>query len=342
MKLGQSLKKLNLGNRSPTLSKLRWIEKIIMRSSNIQEDSYQTSRHPLEKNASEDILEKIIAVILFACALVSVLTTFEIVLIIFQEAFAFFQQVSFAQFFLDTKWTPLFANRHFGVWPLINGTFLTTAIAMAVAIPLGLSSAIYLSEYAQPKVAAILRPAVELLAGIPTVVYGYFALLFVTPLLRNVIPLELFNALSAGLMMGVMITPTVGSISLDAIQAVPRSLREGAYALGITKLEAIFRVVLPSALSGIIASIILGVSRAVGETMTVVIAAGQQPRITVNFAESVETMTAYMAQISGGDAPRGSLNFQTLYAVGALLFLITLALNIVSYWVANRFKEKYD
>ncbi|MBD2502569.1 phosphate ABC transporter permease subunit PstC [Anabaena azotica] len=313
-----------------------------MSSRNIQEDSYQTSRHQLEKNASEDILEKIIAGILFACALVSVLTTFGIILIIFQEAFAFFQQVSFAEFFLDTKWTPLFANRHFGVWPLINGTFLTTAIAMAVAIPLGLSSAIYLSEYAQPKVAAILRPAVELLSGIPTVVYGYFALLFVTPLLRNVVPLELFNALSAGLMMGVMITPTVGSISLDAIQAVPRSLREGAYALGITKLEAIFRVVLPAALSGIIASIILGVSRAVGETMTVVIAAGQQPKITINFAESVETMTAYMAQISGGDSPRGSLNYQTLYAVGALLFVITLALNIISYWVANRFKEKYD
>ncbi|BAT53872.1 phosphate ABC transporter, inner membrane subunit PstC [Nostoc sp. NIES-3756] len=307
-----------------------------------RDDLYQRREQSLEKNASEDILEKIIGVVLFACALVSVITTFGIVVIIFQETWGFFQEVSFAQFFLDTKWTPLFADRHFGVWPLINGTLLTTAIAMAVAIPLGLSSAIYLSEYAQPKVAAILRPAVELLAGIPTVVYGYFALLFVTPLLRNIIPLELFNALSAGLMMGVMITPTVGSISLDAIHAVPRSLREGAYALGITKLEAIFRVVLPSALSGIIASIILGVSRAVGETMTVVIAAGQQPRITINFAESVETMTAYMAQISGGDSPRGSLNFQTLYAVGALLFLITLALNIFSYWVANRFKEKYD
>ncbi|MBD2446254.1 phosphate ABC transporter permease subunit PstC [Nostoc sp. FACHB-152] len=313
-----------------------------MRSTNPQDDSYQIFRQSLDKNVSEDILERLIAVILFACALVSVLTTFAIVVIIFQEAFGFFQQVSLAQFFFDTKWTPLFADRHFGVWPLINGTVLTTAIAMAVAIPLGLSSAIYLSEYAQPKVAAILRPAVELLAGIPTVVYGYFALLFVTPLLRNVIPLELFNALSAGLMMGVMITPTVGSISLDAIQSVPRSLREGAYALGITKLEAIFKVVLPAALSGIIASIILGISRAVGETMTVVIAAGQQPKITINFAESVETMTAYMAQISGGDSPRGSLNFQTLYAVGALLFLITLALNIISYWIANRFKEKYD
>jgi phosphate transport system permease protein len=166
--------------------------------------------------------------------------------------------------------------------------------------------------------------------------------LFVTPLLRNIIAVEIFNALSAGLMMGVMITPTVGSISLDAIKAVPRSLREGSYALGITKLETIFKVVLPAALSGIIASIILGISRAVGETMTVLIAAGLQPKLTVNFAESIETMTAYMAQISGGDSPRGSLNFKTLYAVGAVLFIITLVLNIVSYWIANRFKEKYD
>lgn len=313
-----------------------------MQHSNFVEDSFQRSRQSLEKNASEDIQENIVAAILFACALVSVFTTFGIVLIIFQETIAFFKEVSFAQFFLDTKWTPLFAEKHFGIWPLINGTFLTTAIAMAVAIPLGLSSAIYLSEYAQPKVAAILRPAVELLAGIPTVVYGYFALLFVTPLLRNFFPLEIFNALSAGLMMGVMITPTVGSISLDAIRAVPRSLREGAYAIGITKLETIFRVVLPAALSGIIASIILGTSRAVGETMTVIIAAGQQPKLTINFAESVETMTAYMAQISGGDSPRGSLNYQTLYAVGAVLFLLTLVLNIVSYWISNRFKEKYE
>jgi phosphate transport system permease protein len=303
---------------------------------------YTQSGQSLTKQVSDDIQDKVIAAILFSCALVSILTTFGIVAIIFQVAFEFFQEVSFAQFFLDTKWTPLFAKKRFGVWPLINGTLLTTAIAMAVAVPLGLSSAIYLSEYARPKVAAILRPAVELLAGIPTVVYGYFALLFVTPTLRNFLPLEIFNALSAGLMMGIMITPTVGSISLDAIRAVPRSLREGAYALGITKLETIVKIILPAALSGITASIILGISRAVGETMTVVIAAGQQPRITVNLFESVETLTAYMAQISGGDSPRGSLNFMTLYAVGAVLFLITLALNLVSYWVSNRYKEKYE
>lgn len=296
----------------------------------------------LDKQFSDDLREKLIEAILLSCGLVSVFTTFGIVFIIFQVTFEFFQQVSLAEFFLDTKWTPLFAERHFGVWPLINGTFLTTAIAMFVAVPLGLASAIYLAEYAKPKVASILRPAVELLSGVPTVVYGYFALLFVTPLLRQFFPLEIFNALSAGLMMGIMIMPTVSSISLDSIRAVPNSLREGSYALGLTKLETISKVILPAALSGITASIILGISRAVGETMTVLIAAGQEPKMTLNPLEAISTMTAYMAQISGGDSPRGSVNFKTLYAVGAVLFLITLALNIVSYWVTNRFKEKYD
>lgn len=296
----------------------------------------------IEKEASDDIQDKIVEIILFCCALVSVLTTFGIVFIIFQVTFEFFQKVSFAEFFLDTRWTPLFAEQHFGIWPLINGTLLTTAIAMFVAVPLGLASAIYLAEYASPRVAAILRPAVELLSGVPTVVYGYFALLFVTPVLRFILPLEIFNALSAGLMMGIMITPTVGSISVDAIQSVPRSLREGAYALGLTKLETIVKVVLPAALSGIAASIILGISRAVGETMTVLIAAGTEPRLTINPFEAVSTMTAYMAQISGGDSPRGSLNYRTLYAVGAVLFLMTLGLNVISHWIANRFKEKYE
>lgn len=306
------------------------------------EDFTQRNGRSLEKKANEHIWEKFIELSLFCCALVSVITTFGIVFIIFQVTFEFFQKVSFVEFFLDTKWTPLFADKHFGIWPLINGTLLTTAIAMLVAIPLGLSSAIYLSEYASPKLAAILRPAVELLAGVPTVVYGYFALLFVTPVLRAILPLEIFNALSAGLMMGIMITPTVGSISLDAIQSVPTSLREGAYAIGVTKLETIFKVILPAALSGIAASIILGISRAVGETMTVLIAAGQEPKLTVNALESVSTMTAYMAEIAGGDSPRGSVNFKTLYAVGAVLFLMTLALNVISYWIANRYKEKYE
>lgn len=313
-----------------------------MQSTDFRDNFEQEDRQDLEKKPSDNIQEKIIEVILLCCALVSIFTTFGIVFIIFQVTFEFFQKVSFIQFFFDTRWTPLFADQHFGIWPLIAGTLLTTAIAMFVAVPLGLSSAIYLSEYASPKVAAILRPAVELLAGVPTVVYGYFALLFVTPVLRSILPLEIFNALSAGLMMGIMITPTVGSISVDAIQSVPRSMREGAYALGVTKLETIIKVVLPAALSGISASIILGISRAVGETMTVLIAAGQEPKLTFNPLTSVETMTAYMAQISGGDSPRGSLNYKTLYAVGAVLFLITLTLNIISNWIANRFKEKYE
>lgn len=313
-----------------------------MTSTPLNDRSNSRERSTLDKRASEGLQDKLIEAILLGCGLISVLTTFGIVAIIFQVTFEFFQQVSLAQFFLDTRWTPLFAEQHFGVWPLINGTLLTTIIAMAVAIPLGLASAIYLGEYAKPKVAGILRPAVELLAGVPTVVYGYFALLFITPLLRNVLPLEIFNALSAGLMMGIMITPTVGSISLDAIRSVPRSLREGAYALGLTKLETITRVVLPAALSGISASILLGISRAVGETMTVLIAAGTQPKLTFNPLESMSTMTAYMAQISGGDSPRGSINFKTLYAVGAVLFLSTLSLNILSQWISRRFKEKYE
>ncbi len=308
----------------------------------MQNANHREDDGSLDRSASDDIQEKIVEVLLFCCGLVSILTTIGIIAIILQVTWEFFQKVPFTKFFFDTQWTPLFAEQHFGIWPLINGTLLTTVIAMLVAIPLGLSSAIYLSEYAQPKVAAILRPAVELLAGIPTVVNGYFALLFLTPLLRNFLPLEIFNATSAGIMMGVMIIPTVGSISLDSIRSVPRSLREGAYGLGLTKLEAILKIVLPAALSGIIASIILGISRAVGETMTVLIAAGQQPKLTANPMESIETMTAYMAQISGGDSPRNSINYDTLYAVGAVLFLITLALNIFSHWFSNRFKEKYD
>src|SRR5919199_1847474 len=251
-----------------------------MQNTNFRDEFNQEDERSLDKKASDDIKEKIIEAVLFGCALISIFTTFGIVFIIFRVTFEFFQKVSLAEFFLDTKWTPLFAEKHFGIWPLINGTIMTTVIAMLVAIPLGLCSAIYLAEYASPKVAAILRPAVELLGGVPTVVYGYFALLFVTPVLRHLFPLEIFNALSAGLMMGIMITPTVGSISLDAIQSVPRSLREGAYAIGVTKLETIFKVILPAALSGIAASIILGISRAVGETMTVLIAAGQEPRIS--------------------------------------------------------------
>jgi phosphate transport system permease protein len=296
----------------------------------------------LEKVASEGIREKIISVVLLACALVSVVTTFGIVAMLLEVTIEFFQKVSPKDFLFDTRWTPLFQDAHFGILSLINGTLLTSAIAMLVAIPLGLASAVYLSEYASPRVAGILRPAVELLAGVPTVVFGYFALLFVTPILRTFLPVEVFNALSAGLVMGVMIIPTIGSISLDALKAVPQELRAGAFAMGVTKLEVITKVVFPAALSGITAAIILGISRAVGETMIVVIAAGQQPRLTLNPFDSIATMTAYIAQVAGGDSPQGSTGYKTLYAVGMVLFLMTLALNIFSYWIANRYKEEYE
>ncbi len=296
----------------------------------------------LEKSASRGIKEKIIAALLLCCALVSVLTTFGIIVTLLEVTVEFFQEVSFAQFFLDTRWTPLFADQHFGIWPLINGTLLIGAIAMLVAVPLGLASAAYLSEYASSKVVTILRPALELLAGIPTVVYGYFALTYVTPLLRNFLPLGVFNALSAGLVMGVMIIPTIGSISLDSLTAVPRSLREAAYGLGATKMEVTTKIVFPAAISGIAASIILGISRAVGETMIVVIAAGQQPRLTLNPFEAVAAMTAYIAQVAAGDTPRDSIGYKTLYAVGTTLFLITLLLNIISYFITRRFREVYD
>jgi len=296
----------------------------------------------LEKSAVRGIKEKITALVLLGCALVSVLTTLGIILTLFEVTIEFFQEVSFAQFFLDTRWTPLFADQHFGIWPLINGTLLISAIAMLVAVPLGLAAATYLSEYASHWLASILRPALELLAGVPTVVYGYFALTYVTPLLRNFIPLEVFNALSAGLVMGIMIIPTVGSISLDSLRAVPSSLREAAYGLGATKMEVTTQVVFPAALSGIAASIILGISRAVGETMIVVIAAGQQPRLTLNPTEQVAAMTAYIAQVAAGDTPRGTISYKTLFAVGSTLFLITLLLNIISYLIAQRFREVYD
>ncbi|MBD2101284.1 phosphate ABC transporter permease subunit PstC [Leptolyngbya sp. FACHB-261] len=313
-----------------------------MQASNSTSSPAANLNQSLQKSASRNLRERLIALLLLACGLVSILTTFGIVAVLFEVTFEFFQEVSFAQFFLDTRWTPLFADQHFGIWPLINGTVLIAAIAMLIAVPLGLASAIYLSEYASSKLASILRPALELLAGIPTVVFGYFALLFVTPLLRSFLPLAIFNALSAGLVMGIMIIPTIGSISLDSLRAVPRSLREAAYGLGATKMEVTTKIVLPAALSGIIASIILGVSRAVGETMIVVIAAGQQPRLTLNPLESVAAMTAYIAQVAAGDTPRGTTAYKTLFAVGAVLFLMTLALNIISYWIARRYREVYD
>jgi phosphate transport system permease protein len=276
-------------------------------------------------------------------AFISVLTTLGIVFSLIFETIEFFKEVPLIRFITETEWTPLFTNAKFGIMTLITATFMTSAIALWVALPLGLLAAICLSEYASPNLRRWLKPILEILAGVPTVVYGYFALLFVTPILQSFIPgLEPFNALSAGLVMGIAILPVVASLSEDAIYAVPRSLKEGAYALGTTKREAILGVVLPAALSGIVASFVLAVARAVGETMIVTIAAGQNPILTLDPRVPVATMTAFIVQVSLGDTPTTSLAYKTLFAVGMTLFVITFALNIFSFWFVRRFQEKYE
>ncbi|WP_322802052.1 phosphate ABC transporter permease subunit PstC [Thermoflexus sp.] len=286
--------------------------------------------------------ELAVQAVLFFAAMVSVFTTLGIVAILLAEALPFFQQVSLREFLLDTQWTPLFAQKRFGIMPLVVGTFLTSAVALALAMPVGLLSAVYLSEYAPPRMRAVLKPALEVLAGIPTVVYGYFALLTVTPLLKQIVPdLEAFNALSAGLTMGVMIIPLISSLSEDVLYAVPASLREAAYALGATRLEVATRVVIPAALSGIVASFILAASRAIGETMIVAIAAGQRPILTLDPRRAIETMTAYIVQVSLGDVPHGTLEFRTIFAVGLVLFLLTLALNLIAMRIIERYREIY-
>ncbi|MEJ5240791.1 MAG: phosphate ABC transporter permease subunit PstC [Anaerolineales bacterium] len=287
--------------------------------------------------------EKIVKGVLFGMALISVLTTVGIVFVLLRETISFFLQVSPAQFFLDTRWTPLFASKRFGIWPLVNGTFLVTLVALVVALPLGLLAAIFMSEYAGTTLRRWLKPVLEILAGIPTVVYGYFALTFITPLLQRIFPqTQVFNALSAGLAMGFMILPLVASLSEDAFSAVPYSLREAAYSLGATRLEVATQVVLPAAFSGVTAAFILAFSRAVGETMIVAIAAGQQPKLTLNVLESIETMTAYIVQVSLGDTPHQSIAYLTIFAVGMMLFLITLTLNIISHFVAQKVREVYQ
>jgi phosphate transport system permease protein len=280
---------------------------------------------------------------LLFCTLVSVLTTAGIVFALLFDALQFFGEVSFIEFITGTKWTPLFQSKHFGVLALVSATFLTAILAMAVALPLGLLSAIYLSEYAPEPMRKVVKPVLEVLAGIPTVVYGYFALLFVTPLLRAVSDdIFIFNALSASIVMGIMILPMVSSLSEDAMRAVPRSLREGAYALGSTKLEVSTQVVVPAALSGIVSAFILAVSRAVGETMIVTIAAGQNPNFTFNPFVAIETMTAFIVQVSMGDTPTGTIEYKTIFAVALLLFVITLAMNLLSQYVVRRFREEYE
>ncbi len=296
----------------------------------------------MARTTRQDRIESVIEWVLRACAGVSVLVPVGIVSILSIETVQFFREVSPFEFLFGTVWTPLFFQESFGVLPLVAGTLLVAAIAMAVALPAGLLTAIYLSEYAPSRVRRGVKPVLEVLAGLPTVVYGYFALLVVTPFLQQWIPgLSGFNALSPGLVMGVMILPLVSSLSEDALQGVPGGLRDASRALGATRMQTTLGVVLPAAWSGISAAAILAVSRAVGETMIVAIAAGQQPRLTLNPLVAIETMTAYIVQISLGDTPAGTLAYRTIFAVGMLLFISTLFLNLVSNWLRGRYREAY-
>lgn len=313
--------------------------------------------------------EGAIRALLFGCALLSVLTTIGIVYVLFSEAVfaigpwlmhllgfraggetaaeeSFFEQVSLWQFLTDTRWTPNFADKHYGILPLVCGTFLVAGMAGLIGLPLGLSSAIYLSEYASPKSRAIIKPVLEILAGIPTVVFGYFGLAFVTPWLLKPIFGEdnvgIYNAAAGGIVVGIMIVPLVASLGEDVLRAVPRGLREAGYALGATKFDVSVKIVVPSALSGILAAFLLALSRAVGETMAVAIAVGQQAQITLNPFDTVMTMTAYVVNVSGGDTPVGSIEYKSLYAVALVLFLITLSMNILSHWIMTHFREVYQ
>ncbi len=285
---------------------------------------------------AEAIMERLLQ----ACAVLSVLVTVGIVLVLLRETVAFFGEVPLVTFLTGTSWTPLFHTRHFGLLPLVSGTVLVAAIAMAVAVPAGVLSAVYLSEYAPSRVRRVLKPLLELLAGVPTIVYGYFALLVVTPALQAVVPgVATFNALSPGLVMGLMILPMVSSLSEDALSAVPRGLREGAYALGASRWQAAVGLVLPAAASGLTAAAVLALARAMGETMIVAIAAGQQPRLTLDPRVPIETMTTFIVQVSLGDTPAGTIAYRTIFAVGMALLLGTFALNLVSYWLRDRYRR---
>ena len=282
---------------------------------------------------------------LFLLGILTIFITVSIVIVLGDQALLFFNdpEVTLVEFFTSTKWVPAIGD--FGIWALVSATLTTSLIAILVAVPLGISAAIYLSEYASPRVRSILKPILEILAGIPTVVYGYFALLFVTPILRNILGSEnlgVYNMLSAGLVMGIMILPLISSMSEDALSAVPRSLREAAYAMGATPFEASTQVVVPAALSGIGAAVIVGISRAVGETMIVAVASGATSEFTFNPLKAAETMTAHIARISGGDLPYGTVDYNSLFAIALMLFLVTLVLNMVSQWVVSKFREQYE
>ncbi len=287
--------------------------------------------------------ERIIEGGLWLSAAVTIVTTAGILWVLLSQSLVFFRDVSILEFLTDPEWTPLFADKHFGILPLLSGTILTTFVAIAVALPLGIMIAIYLSEYAGSRTRNIFKPMLEVLAAVPTVVYGFFALTVVTPFLKTIFPtISTFNALSAGIVMGVMIIPMVSSLSEDALHAVPKSLREASYGMGATRYQTAFKVLVPAASSGIIVSVILALSRAIGETMIVAIAAGQQPNLTFNPLETVETITAYIVQVSLGDVPYGSIEYRTIFAAGLTLFVFTFILNNISFFIRKRYQEKYE
>ena len=298
--------------------------------------------HRLAYSALRNWQERLVEFVLLAAATVSVLTTLGIVYVLVSESYHFFQKVSIVDFLTDTQWTPLFADAHFGIMVLVSGTLVSSFVALAVAIPMGTIIAIYLSEFAHARVREVAKPVLELLGGIPTIIFGYFALLVVTPILQFILPgLPGFSLLSAGLVMGLMIVPYIASLSEDAMRAVPMSLREGAYALGATRLYTALHVVVPAAISGLAASYILGISRAVGETMILAVAAGMQPNLTWNPMEPAATITSYIVQVALGDLPHGSLGYQTIFAAGLTLLLVTLLFNILGQWLRARYRENY-
>jgi phosphate transport system permease protein len=296
----------------------------------------------LAKNIKRNVKERVIEFILMLAALSAVATTFAIIAVLIVESLSFFKTVSVVDFFTDTQWTPLFEDAHYGIMPLVAGTLTTSAIALSVAIPIGTIGAIYLSEFASHKAREIIKPILELLVGVPTVVFGYFALLFVTPMLQKIFPdLPGFNMLSPGIVMGVMIIPYISSVAEDAMRAVPMSMREGSYAMGATRFQTAVKVVTPAAASGIIAAYILAISRAVGETMVVAVAAGQQPTLTFNPMESAATITAYIVQVALGDLPHGSIGYQSIFAAGLVLMVMTLLFNIIGHMARKKFREHY-
>lgn len=293
-----------------------------------------------KKNSTDTILEKLMPRLFLICALVAIFTTFGIIFTLLAETVHFFDKVSIKEFLTSKQWHPTLGNPDFGILPLISGTLLTSIIATIVAVPIGLTSAIYLSEYASDKTRRTIKPILEILAGVPTIVYGFFALTFVTPLLKSIIPsLGIYNALSPGLVIGIMIIPMITSLSEDAMSSVPNSLREGAYGLGSTKLEVSLKVILPAAMSGVIASFVLGISRAIGETMIVSVAGGANPVFSFNPTQAVQTMTAFIAQVSQGDVSYGSIGYFSIYAVGTTLFVFTFVMNIIAHFISKRFKE---